>query len=315
LKELALKWPELVLTNAYGSKSKSENLNYALELASGEMIVLLDADHVVRSDCLKRAWRWLEQGYDAVQGRCRIRNGGDSIVAGLVEVEFEAIYGVSHYAKSLVFDAALFGGSNGYWKASVLKSLKFRHDMLTEDIDATLRSLLEGRKIVHDRSIISEELAPTSFMRLWYQRKRWAQGWFQVSMKHQWGVLRSEYLSLRQKFYWTILLYWRVFYDVVSHFLFPIVFGYWLYKGGVALPMTPFIWFAVLFTMLSGPFETLAAFRSAVRPIPSYLRYVIYAFIAFLYTMLKNWVQLVAIRDELLGAREWIISPRSNKQV
>ena len=50
LRELAYKWPELILANAYGSRSKSENLNYALEIASGEMIVLLDADHLVTTE-------------------------------------------------------------------------------------------------------------------------------------------------------------------------------------------------------------------------------------------------------------------------
>lgn len=66
LRELACKWSELILANAYGSRSKSENLNYALEIASGEMIVLLDADHLVAPDCLQAAWRWLDDGYNVV---------------------------------------------------------------------------------------------------------------------------------------------------------------------------------------------------------------------------------------------------------
>ncbi|MDQ7778719.1 MAG: glycosyltransferase family 2 protein [Planctomycetota bacterium] len=314
LKELAYKWPELILANAHGSKSKSENLNYVLELASGGMIVLLDADHIVRPDCLFRAWRWLDEGYDVVQGRCRIRNGHESAISALVEVEFEIIYGISHYAKSLMFDAALFGGANGYWKAPVLKAVKFHPEMLTEDIDATLRTVLSGHRIVHDRSIVSEELAPSTLSRWWHQRKRWAQGWFQCSIKHQWGVLASKFLKFRQKFYWTLLLFWRIFYDVASQFLFPIVFAYWLHKGAVEFPMTPFIWFAIFYTMLSGPVEALAAYKDAVRPIPSLLRYPYYAVVAFPYTLAKNLLQLVSVRDELFGEREWIISARSTKQ-
>ena len=127
---LALEHPELTLANAYESRSKTENLNYALDLASGEMIVLLDADHLVADDCLERAWRWMERGYDVVQGRCRIRNGGRAFIPAMVEVEFEALYGISHYAKSRLFNTALFGGSNGYWRASVLKEVKFREGFL-----------------------------------------------------------------------------------------------------------------------------------------------------------------------------------------
>ncbi len=310
LRELAYKWSELILANAYGSKSKSENLNYALNIASGEMIVLLDADHLVASDCLKRAWRWLDEGYNVVQGRCKIRNGRKSLVSALVEVEFEAIYGISHYAKSKLFDSALFGGTNGYWRSSVIKKLKFDPDRLTEDIDTTLRAILQGNHIAHDRNIISTELAPETLTGLWFQRKRWAQGWFQVSLKYQLAVLGSRFLNFFQKFMWTTLLMWRVIYDILSHLLFPVLFAFWLTRGKIELPMNSFIWFALFFVMLSGPFEAMVAYKNASSPRAPAWQFVYYAFFAFWYTMFKNTIQVVAIRDELLGNREWVISRR-----
>ncbi|MBP7216337.1 MAG: glycosyltransferase family 2 protein [Candidatus Omnitrophica bacterium] len=313
LRDLAYAFPELVLANAYNSRSKSENLNYVLGLASGEMIVLIDADHHPRPDCISRAWRWLDEGYDVVQGRCKIRNGKQSIIAALVEVEFETIYGISHYAKSRLFDSALFGGSNGYWKAKVIKAVRFRTDTLTEDIDATLRALLSGYHIVHDRSIVSTELAPTTVRSLWYQRKRWAQGWYQCSVLYQIPVWRSAYLNIRQRFIWTVLLMWRVVYDILGHLLFPILFAYWFYRGKVEFPMTAYIWFALIFTMFSGPFETIAAFKNASIPRPRVAQFICYAFLHFPYTLFKNTIQVVAIRDEILGKRDWVVSPRNKR--
>jgi len=314
LRELAYKWPELILANAYDSRSKSENLNYALEIASGEMIVLLDADHLVAPDCLKRAWRWLDEGYNVVQGRCKIRNGRRSPVSALVEVEFEVIYGISHYAKSKLFDSTLFGGTNGYWRSALIKKLKFNPERLTEDIDTTLRAILQGNHIVHDRSIISTELAPETLTGLWFQRKRWAQGWFQCSLKYQMAILESKFLNIFQKFMWTTLLMWRVIYDILSHLLFPIVFAFWLIKGRIELPMNSFIWFALFFVMLSGPFEALVAYKNASLPRARVWQYLYYAFFAFGYTLFKNMIQVVAIRDELLGKREWVVSQRKNEK-
>lgn len=311
LKNLAYKWPQLILANAYGSRSKSENLNHALNIASGEMIVLLDADHLVIKDCLARAWRWLEAGYDVVQGRCKIRNGKKNILTRLIEVEFETIYGVSHHAKSKLFHSALFGGTNGYWRASAIKAMKFNKDRLTEDIDLTLRAILSGKRFVHDRSIVSSELAPETFWKLWFQRKRWAQGWFQCSVQYQWDIVRSHYLKFSQKFMWTTLLLWRVFYDIVSHFLWPIVFAYWLYRGIVEFPMNGFIWFAVIFTLFSGPLEAAVAFKNAARPRPAVWQFLYYAFLAFPYTLFKNTIQVIAIRDELLKEREWVVTKRT----
>lgn len=310
LKELALEWPELILANAYGSKSKSENLNYSIDMASGEMIVLIDADHRPSPDCLKKAWRWLEKKYDIVQGRCKIRNGGDSLITRLIEVEFEIIYGVNHFAKSAIFDSTLFGGSNGYWKRSVLKEIRFNKNMLTEDIDGTLRAILKGKKIFHDRTIVSTELAPSTLGGLWYQRKRWAQGWFQVSLKYQLPILFTEHLNVFQKFLWTTLLFWRVFYDLMTHFLFPIVFAFWLNQGYVSFPMSPYVWFCVIITLTSGPFETLTAYIDADKPKSPALRYIFYALMTFPYTLFKNTLQVVAMRDELLGQKEWVISER-----
>lgn len=311
LKKLAYKWPELILANAYGSRSKSENLNYALSLASGAIVVLLDADHIIAKDCLSRAWRWLDNGYDVVQGRCKIRNGSASFVSSLVEVEFEAIYGISHYAKSKIFDSTLFGGTNGFWRSEVIKSIKFSKDKLTEDIDSTLRAILSGKRFMDDRDIISSELAPETLSGLWFQRKRWAQGWYQCSVQYQIPVLSSKFLNIFQKFMWTTLLMWRVFYDIASHFLWPIVFAFWLYKRKITFPMNSYIWFAIFFTMLSGPFEALVAFKNASRPRAPVSRFIYYAFLTFPYTILKNAIQVIAIRDELLKKRDWVISPRS----
>lgn len=311
LRELAYKWSELILANAYGSRSKSENLNYAIELASGEMIVLLDSDHLVSVDCLARAWRWLDEGYDVVQGRCKVRNGLDSFIARLVEIEFEVIYSIQHTSRSIIFDTTLFGGSNGYWKAAVLKEIKFRTDTLTEDIDTTLRGILKGYRFVHDRSIISSELAPNSIANLWFQRKRWAQGWFQCSLKYQIAVWKTPYLNFAQKFIWTTLLSYRVFYDVISLLLFPILFAFWIHFNKIILPLDAYIAFALSFTLFSGPYQALAAYKNATQPKAPFWQYLYYAFFVWPYTLFKNLLHMVAIRDQLAGERKWIVSQRT----
>jgi len=311
LRELAYEYPELILANAYGSRSKSENLNYAIDLATGSMIALMDADHWVSADCLGRAWRWLDEGYDVVQGLCKIRNLADSLVAKIVGIEFEIIYGVNHPSRSIVFDTSLFGGSNGYWKAEVLQKVRFSEDMLTEDIDSTVRGILAGYRFVHDRSIVSTELAPITLGGLWFQRKRWSQGWFQCSVKYQGAIWRTEHLNFAQKFLWTTLLLWRVIYDVLSSLLFPIVFAFWLRAGKIILPVDAYIAFAFFFTMLNGPYQTLVAFKNAAKPRAPVRDYILYSLAVFAYTLFKTYVHLVAIRDEFARERTWIVSKRS----
>lgn len=56
--------------------------------------------------------------------------------------------------------------------------------MLTEDIDSTLRAFAAGAKMVHELNTVSYEQAPTTVQAFLKQRLRWAQGWFQVTIRH-----------------------------------------------------------------------------------------------------------------------------------
>lgn len=107
-----------------------------------------------------------------------------------------------------------------------------------------------------------------------------------------------------------MLLMWRVSYDIFSHLLFPIVIAYWLYKGKVEFPMTPYIWFALIFTMMTGPLETLAAYKNSSAPKKPKIWFILYALTAFWCTMFKNFIQVIAIRDEMVGEKSWVVSKR-----
>ncbi|NJR65522.1 MAG: glycosyltransferase family 2 protein [Leptolyngbyaceae cyanobacterium CRU_2_3] len=176
LRYLAHLYPELRLLRVEGSRSKAENLNAGFEIVTGEITCILDADHHPASDCFIRAWHWIAQGYDVVQGRSIIRNHNRNFLTQIIAVEFEMIYGIVHAAKSFLTDSSIFGGSNGYWRTSVLQKIRFNPLMLTEDIDASMRTLLKGYRILHDRSIISTELAPANLGSFWFQRKRGPRG-------------------------------------------------------------------------------------------------------------------------------------------
>jgi len=137
LRRLADGDPASRLLRVEGSESKAENVNAALAIGTGEVTCILDADHHPCPDCLARAWRWLHNGYDVVQGRSVISNHDVNFLTRMIAIEFEQIYSVSHTARSLALDTAIFGGSNGYWRTEVLREIGFDVTMMTEDIDAS----------------------------------------------------------------------------------------------------------------------------------------------------------------------------------
>lgn len=312
LRALASSYPELRLLRVEGSKSKAENLNAAINIVTGVITCILDADHQPCADCFLRAWQWLESDYDVVQGRSIIRNHRENFLNQVVAIEFESIYGVSHPAKTLLVDTAIFGGSNGYWNTSVLKRIRFNTIMLTEDIDASLRTLLQGYRIIHDATIVSTELAPTQFKSFWTQRKRWAQGWLEVSLKYQRHFWKSEHFNSWQKAYWTYLLYYREFFSLIALQIYAIVFSFILYQGDFPIWNHWYLLLTTIITLLSGAYQTLITMQLVYQKYP--LRYFIqYALITFFYTTLKHMISLVALYDHLKGQTDWVITPRKKK--
>ena len=170
-----------------------------------------------------RAWRWIADGADVVQGHCVIRNGDDSALAKLIAVEFEQIYAVAHPGRTALFGFGIFGGSNGYWRTSALERIRLRGSFLTEDIESSMRVLEAGGRIVNDPGLVSRELAPDTVGALWNQRMRWAQGWFQVSLQHLWPIVRSPGLSLRQRIGVVYLLGWREVYPWIALTAWPLI--------------------------------------------------------------------------------------------
>ncbi len=309
LQALAARHPELKLLRVVDSESKAQNLNAGILAATGEIVGILDADHHPMPDCFERAWRWLSHDYDVVQGRNIIRNYDDNAITKMVSVEFECVYGISHPARSLFVDTAIFGGSNGYWKRDVIRAIKFDPSMMTEDIDATSRALLEGYRIMHDRSIVSTELAPHDFKSFWFQRKRWSQGWLEVSLKYQRRFWTTSYLSFWQKLYWTYLLLYRELYPPVTLQIFPIILSLLLFQGYMPLTAHWYLWVSAVITLFSGPFQTVVAMRNAYVHYP--LGYsIIYAILVFFYAILKNMISIVALYDHLLGRTDWVVTRR-----
>lgn len=313
LQEIAARDPRLLPLRVSGSKSKAENVNAALGAATGEIVAVYDADHWPAPDCFCRAWRRLSAGADMVQGRCLIRNHGQNWLTRTVAIEFDTIYTVSHPGRASLSGNAIFGGSNGYWRRETLARLELNPAMLTEDIDVSLRSLLSGCRLVHDPGLGSAELAPLRLDHWINQRKRWAQGWLEVALKHTGALMRSPHFTVRQKAMWFYLLAWREVYPALAIQFFPLVFTSLLTGIKIHWFGSPWLIAAAVLNWGSGPFVLLATYACA----PPRTRrglgawYWSYGLCGLVYTTLKVTVTLAAQVSHLQRNREWVTTPRT----
>lgn len=315
LRDLEKSNPNLLLLRVPKSHSKAENINYALQYVTGEIVGIFDADHRPEPDSFRKAFQWIHAGYDVVQGHCVISNSMQSWITRLVAIEFEIIYAVSHIGRTQLHDFGIFGGSNGFWKTSVLTQIGMNERMLTEDIDASIRAVENGYKIASDRRIVSLEQAPVTFMALWNQRMRWAQGWFQVALAHQGKNVQSSRTNGRQKMGHLHLLGWREIYPWISIQMVPILL-FWVLTPTRHKPLELFIpifVLATLFTVSSSIVQIVLAYLLAYPRMRAKKRWFILYFIAsqLFYSKIKDSIAIIAQVKEFLGHKEWKVTPRS----
>ena len=299
-----------------GSTSKAQNVNAVVGRVQGRFVGIFDADHHPHADSLRRAWRWLSNGWDIVQGRCSIRNGDDSWIARMVAIEFEQIYAVSHPGRARFHGFGIFGGSNGFWRTSVLHETRMRHSMLTEDIDSSIRAVVAGYKIAGDRDLISEELAPTEMKQLLNQRLRWAQGWFQVSFRRVMPALLSPRVSFRQKLGLVHLLVWRELFPWYSIQVVPIM-AYWVMVYGWSYIhwTIPIFLATTIYTVLTGPGQVLLAYKLAHKPMKKKVRWFLEYLVVstFFFSPFKDALSRIAHVKEVMGERAWKVTSRVGK--
>lgn len=314
LRQIAARDPRFLPLRVADSTSKAQNINAALSVVDGEFTAIFDADHRPDPDGFTRAWHWLSHGADVVQGHSVVRNGAATALSRVIAVEFEQMYGVNHPGRARLHGFGIFGGSNGYWRTVVLREVRMRSFMLTEDIDASMRALRDGRTIVADPYLISTELAPVTLRSLAHQRLRWAQGWLQVSLCHLAPLLRSPHLSLRQKAGVFHLLAWREIFPWASLQVLPVLAFWILQKGSLhALDWTvPLLLATTVYVLSTGPLQTLFTHANASPEVRKRKGWFLLYFLASnFYAEFLTHVTRIAHLRQLTGEREWRITPRS----
>jgi cellulose synthase/poly-beta-1,6-N-acetylglucosamine synthase-like glycosyltransferase len=310
LDALAMGDPRLVVLNVGGSQSKAENINAAVQVARGEVIGIFDCDHHPEPGSYERAWRWLASGADVVQGRCAVRRSENTFLSALVAAEFEQMYTVGHPGRARAFGFGLFGGSNGYWRAAALKAVPFDPSALTEDIDASVRLLRIGGRIVADPGIVSTELSPPSLRALCYQRLRWAQGWFQIARRHVAPVWGDDRVPMRQRLGVAWIFGAGALTAWIAALLLPLTIEAWI------SPLTASLATRVFFTIGSVAFlfQAGVAYRHALPPtrrVGVFGAYVLATI--FFYGYLRVALVRLAHIHEFAGRTEWRVTPRARE--
>jgi 1,2-diacylglycerol 3-beta-glucosyltransferase len=241
--------------NAGGGKSAA--LNAALEITSADVIVVFDADHQPHKDVIWRLARHFnDPSVGAVQGRCRISNGDDSPLAGLISIDYLAGYLVNEYGRQALFELPAYGGANCAVRASSLRAVGgWNENSVTEDTDLTIRLMLGGERVRYDVTAVDEEEAVVTLGRYWRQRYRWARGHQQIARDYWRSVRYCRFIGRLEKI--ETAMYLLIFHVPVLSAAGLVLLGAWL--AGIYQIHAPSQAFFLWTLMLLGPLLELGA--------------------------------------------------------
>ena len=222
---------------------KASALNHGLSVASGEIIVSLDADTLFEPQTIPRLLRHFDDpSVGAVAGNVKVGNRVN-IITRWQAIEYITSQNLDRRAYAELNAVSVVPGAVGAWRRNAVEQAGgYASDTLAEDTDLTWRIRCNGWRIGTDTEALAWTEAPETLGAFFKQRFRWTYGTLQALFKHRDALFRHGWFGwVALPFLWV----YQFFFQVLS----PLIdLQILLAVGGVAwatlAPPTSEIWWS-----------------------------------------------------------------------
>ena len=160
------------------------------ENAPYDALCVFDADNIADENFLKAMNKKLCQGENVVQGYRDIKNPTDNWITAGYAIFYWTMNRFYHYARYNIGLSPLLNGTGFMVRFDVIKPTGWDTKTLTEDIEFSLKNIIEGRRLGWATDAIVYDEQPTGFKQSWSQRSRWTVGHIQC-LKEYTGLLAT----------------------------------------------------------------------------------------------------------------------------
>jgi cellulose synthase/poly-beta-1,6-N-acetylglucosamine synthase-like glycosyltransferase len=245
-------------------RTKPRALNYALQLARGELVVIYDAEDIPEPDQLRRAaamFRAAGPSLACVQCCLNIDNTQAGWLASQFAIEYTALFdAILPSLHRLRFPIPL-GGTSNHFPAALLRAIgAWDPHNVTEDADLGIR-LARGRLETRILFSTTWEEAPVRLGSWFRQRTRWLKGWMQTYLVHSRkpGRLRADLGAWRYRGFQILMT--GMILSVLLHPLFYVLLIYEMATGRLFANADTFVGLGLL--ALAG-FNLVAGYGSSI---------------------------------------------------
>ena len=145
---------------------------------------VFDADNIVDKGFIEAMNKHLCQGEEVVQGYRDIKNPTDSWVSSGYAIFYWTMNRFYHLARYNAGLSPLINGTGFMVKFDCIRPTGWDTDTLTEDIEFSLKRIIQGKKLGWATDAIVYDEQPVKFKPSWSQRSRWTIGHIQCLQEY-----------------------------------------------------------------------------------------------------------------------------------
>ncbi len=184
-----------------GVRGKPAALNEAMQIATGEIVLVFDADYLPSRGSLRDlAISFKDPEVGAVMGRVIPVNTRSNLLTRLLDLERSGGYQVDQQSRHNMMLMPQYGGTVGGFRRELVIALGgFDTRALAEDTDLSYRLYSKGWKVVYANRVECYEEVPETWEVRSRQIRRWSRGHNFTLFKQCGPLLRSPFLSFAEK--------------------------------------------------------------------------------------------------------------------
>jgi cellulose synthase/poly-beta-1,6-N-acetylglucosamine synthase-like glycosyltransferase len=173
---------------------KAGALENGLRTASGELVLIFDADFLPEPDILHKTVHFFtDPGVAMVQVRWEHVNRAYSRLTEAQALMLDGHFIMEHAGRNWSGRFFNFNGTAGMWRRTAIDDAGgWQHDTLTEDMDLSYRAQLKGWRFVYLPEVVAPAELPVEMRSFKSQQFRWAKGSIQVARKLLPTIFRAK---------------------------------------------------------------------------------------------------------------------------
>ena len=153
---------------------------------------IFDADNLLSRNYISEMNKVFNRKYKIVTSYRNSKNYDSNWISAGYSLWFLRESKYLNYARMLLNNSCAVSGTGFLISSEIIdKNNGWKYHLLTEDIEFTIDSIINGEKIGYCNSACFYDEQPTSFKDSWNQRMRWSKGFYQVFFKYGYNLFKS----------------------------------------------------------------------------------------------------------------------------